>query len=392
MAVIKLTEIPSFESNFKSQAATARINSLGITHFYYQGNYTSFLAVSDQKSAAISIFQESGSLHGASNVQEIKNLKSFKDLGIHAINGINDYLPELTLIDANCSDKIYVVDAKLNPKENTQHIVKYEKAPPNALNPYTLDDVVLQIDSQEIKHFAVSESRSYDPGCGGYPVTFYAINKNKEVLEFETQNYRSKIFANPQSLVWKPTGFDKKEGFVRLIENPYYWSSKEELVYAFGLEKDPSGDFFFLELVNSNSLKPGSTLGHYPSATKKIANKIKLDMGSYIDFNLSVLPKFDSASCLGDKEFLITMVPVVSGCLDTSCRDVYWFRLKNSGDEAILLADPYRVTGVDRFDNAHNEEGSICIRSMKESFTFDDVVYLITGQNEVKKFEIDLKP
>lgn len=390
MAVIKLSEISSFGTNFKSQSLINRVNSLGTLNVYKNNSLIQALLISDQKSIDLSLFESDGSFYNASKGKNIKDIKSFKDLGIHAINGNINYLPELAWIDSSCGDRVFTVDTKFNAYDSTQHIVKYDKIYLNNSRQHslTLDDVILQIDNKKICHFAVSESRSYDSSYGGYPLIFYIINKQGEILEFDTQNYRSKIFANPKSLVWKPTGLDTKEGFVKLIENSYYWGNKEELIYTFGLDNNPAGSSFFLELANLNSLQSNRSTIY----SSNIQNKIKLNFGSNINFNNTPLPKFDSASCLDDKEFLIIMTPSINGYLDSSCRDLYWFRLKNSKDEAILLADPYRIAGINRFDNVRNCESPVWIRHIKEQPSSEDIIYLVTGQDEVKKFKLDLKP
>jgi len=181
-----------------------------------------------------------------------------------------------------------------------------------------------------------------------------------------------------------------KEGFVRLIENSNYWGKKEDLIYSFGL--DNTHNNFFLELVNSNSLKPNRPSTYYSNALNSIPTRIKLNFGSWVEFNISPLPKFDSASCLDDKEFLITMIPNVNGVLDYSSRDIYWFRLQSNKDEAILLADPCRVSNIDRFDGIKNCESPVWIKHNKEPTTLEEVVYLVTGQNEIRKYKIDLTP
>lgn len=390
MAVIKLTEITSFEGNLKNQNATHRINSLGIIDIYKNNALSPTLLISDQKDISLLLFENDGIFYDKVLSKEVRDIQSFKDLSIQSINGSSDYNPELSWIDASCGDKIYVLDTKLNLYNNTQHVIRYDKMYHPNKSTFTLEDAIVQVDNKKARHFAVSESRSYDASCGGYPSTFYIIDDNGKVLEFDTQNYRNKIFVNPKSLVWKPTGFDHKEGFVKLIENSYYWGNKEEMIYSFSL--DSVNNNFFLELVNLNSLQSSNSSAYYPNPASSIPANIKLNFGSCIDFNLNPLPKFDSASCLDDKEFLMAMIPKVNGLLDYSYRDIYWFRLQSSKDEAILLADPFRIANIDRFDGVKNCESPVCIKHSKEQPTLEDMIYLVTGQNEVKKFKIDLTP
>jgi hypothetical protein len=345
------------------------------------------ISVSDQYDPALLLFEKDGNLYDTSPSREVKNIPSFKDLGIQTIDGNNNYSPELAWIDSICGDKICVIDKKLNSHDNTQHIVKYDRTYHSSTkNGFTLDDVIIQIDNKKACHFAVSESRIYDAGYGGYPLTFYIIDEQGLVLEFDIQNYKNKIFASPQSLIWKNSGLSHKEGFVRLIENSYYWGNKEELIYAFGLDNNNSS--FFLDLVNIDSLQPN----HAYTPITHVQNSIKLDFNSHVDFSLKHLPKFDSASCLDDKEFLISMIPLVNGNLNSFYRDIYWFRLQSGKDEAILLADPYRVSNIDRFDGVKNCESPVWIKHIKEQPTLEDMIYLVTGQNEIKKFKIDLTP
>ena len=390
MAVIKLTELSSFDSNLKSQNATNRINSLGIIDVYKNNTLSPTLLISDQKDISLILFGNDGVFYDKALSKEIRDIQSFKDLSIQSVNGSSDYNPELAWIDAGCGDKIYVLDAKLNTYNNTQHVVRYDKIYHPNMSTFTLEDAIVQVDNKKARHFAISESRSYDASCGGYPLMFYIIDENEKVLEFDTQNYRNRIIVNPKSLVWKPTSFDQKEGFVRLIENSSYWGNKEELIYSFGL--DNVSNNFFLELVNLNSLQSNNSSTYYSNSTSVIPTKIKLNFGSCIDFNLNPLPKFDSASCLDDKEFLMAMIPKVNGLLDYSYRDIYWFRLQSSKDEAILLADPFRISNIDRFDGVKNCESPVCIKHSKEHPTLEDIIYLVTGQNEIKKFKIDLTP
>jgi len=393
MAVIKLTEIPSFENNFKN-ALTNRVNSLGLTQIYYDNHYIPILAVSDKKDTSLFLFNEDGSLYGTSSNKEIKDIQSFKDLNIQTIEGKKDYSPKLAWIDTSCDKDIYVVDTKFNSKDNTQHVVRYnhpqyDPSNPKKKNPCTLDDVIIQIDNKKIMCLAISESRQYDPNYGGYPLTFFAYNNKGEILEFDTTDYRNKLFANPKSLTWQKTNLNKKGGFVRLTENFPFGGGIEELIYAFGM--DTAQNSFCLELVNAAHLQT-SHHKHSHSSIKQTPNKVELDFGSHIDFNLKTLPKFDSASCLDDKEFLIAMVPVVNGNLDNSCRDIYWLRLTGSRDKAVSLADPYRLTNIDRFDNAMNKESPVGIRHLKQPSTSEDMIYAITGQNIIKKFKIDIHP
>lgn len=397
MAQIKLTEIISFENNFKNQTATDRINSMGLTQIYYGNRTLTILAVADQKYVPLFLFQGDGALYGNAPSKKIKKIRSFRKLGINTIDGNSHYKPNLTWVDASSSEKIYVVDSKFNTKDNTQHVVKYDNpaydySNPTAKHPFTLDDVVVQLDKQRIFQFAVSESRSYDFAYGGYPVTLYAINNKGEVLEFDTKDYNSKISANSQSLTWLVTNFNQKSGFVRLTENAYYWGNKEELIYAFGLNKDLTGDYFYLELVNSSSLQSGHSTGYYGTTMKQAPDKVKLEFGSHVDYKKSPLPKFDSATCLDDKEFLLVMIPSVNGSLDASSRDIYWFRLNATKDEAILLADPYRINNIDRFDQVRNYESPVWIRHTRDEITSEDIIYMVTGQNTVKKFKLDLRP
>ncbi len=390
MAVIKLTEITSFENDFKSQNITNRINSLGIIDVYKNNTLSLTLLISDQKDISLLLFENGGNFYDKVPSKELKDIQSFKDLSIQSINGSSDYDPELAWIDTSCGDKVYVLDAKFNVYNNTQHVVRYDKTYRPNKSTFTLEDAIVQVDNKEVLHFAVSESRSYDASYGGYPLMFYIIDENGKVLEFDTQNYKNKIFANPKSLVWKPTSFDQKEGFVRLIENLYYWGAKEELIYSFGL--DNANNHFFLELVNLNSLQSGNSSAYYSNPVSAIPTKVKLNFGSCIDFNLNPLPRFDSASCLDDKEFLMAMIPKVNGLLDYTYRDIYWFRLQSSKDEAILLADPFRISNIDRFDGVKNCESPVCIKHSKEHPTLEDMIYLVTGQNEIKKYKIDLTP
>lgn len=397
MAKIKLTEVPAFEQNFKKQAVTDRINSMGLTQTYSDTGALTILAVSDQKYIPLFLFQGDGNLYGDAPSKKIKKIRSFRKLGIKTINGNSYYKPELAWVDASCNEKIYVVDTKFNKKDNTQHVVKYDHPTydwnnPTKKHPFTLDDVIIQLDSQKTYQFAVSESRSYDFNSGGYPVTLYGINDQGEVLEFDTADYNNKISANPQSLTWKVTNFNKKTGFVRLTENSYYWGNKEELVYSFGLNKDLTGDYFFLELVNGSSLQTGHSSWFYDDTVQQAPDKIKLEFGNHVDYIKSPLPKFDSAACLDDKEFLLLMTPVVNGSLDTSCRDIYWFRLNAAKDEAILLADPYRLSNIDRFDSIRNYESPVWIRHIRDTTSFEDLLYIVTGQNNIKKFVLELRP
>lgn len=397
MATIKLTEVPSFEHNFKNQAVTDRINSLGLTEIYHDNDNMTILVVSDQKYVPLFLFQGNGTLYGDAPSKKVKKIRSFRKLGINSIDGNSFYKPELAWVDASCNEKIYVVDTKFNSKDNTQHVVKYDHpmydySNPSVKHPFTLDDVIVQLDKKKIYQFAVSESRSYDFTYGGYPVLFYAINNQGEVLEFDTKDYNNKISANPQSLTWRVTNFNQKSGFVRLTENSYYWGNREELVYAFGLNKNLTGDYFFLELVNSSSLQSSHSNWFYDNTVKQAPNKIKLEFSSHINYANSPLPKFDSAACLDDKEFLLVLIPSVNGSLDTSNRDIYWFRLNAAKDEAILLADPYRVNNIDRFDGVRNYESPVWIRHARDSNTLEDLVYMVTGQNNIKKFKLDLRP
>ncbi|MBM3200275.1 hypothetical protein FJZ53_05020 [Candidatus Woesearchaeota archaeon] len=394
MAVIELTEISSFENNIKSQSLTKRINNISITTVYKNNYYAPALVLTDEHNPSIILFEMCGQFYDTPPTKEIKNLQSFKDLGIQTIDGNNTYLPTLSKIDSTSSSKIYVIDSKYNTTNASQHIARYDHIyssnHPAGKDTFSLEDAIVFLDNQDLKHFAVSESRYYDAAYGGYPLTFYSINDQGKVLEFDTKNYKNRIFANPQSLVWKPTGQDNKQGFVRLNENSYYWGNREELIYAFGIEDTPAGKKFALEVVNLATLLSGQPSSYYGQSF--IQNNIKLGFNGYVDFNLPTLPKFDSATCLDDKEFIIAMIPVVNDKLDSSYRDLYWFRLKSNKDEAILLADPYRIANIDRFDTHSGVEGTISLKYFKDPKTSEEIIYLLTGQNDAKKFRIDLLP